>query len=66
MQGSDHHGLKRLNQPINQANPPKTYQVKKKKKKNCKRCSEEISTESNMLPGYVCQDPVLNLIPASK
>lgn len=33
MQGSDHHGLKRLNQPINQANPPKTYQFKKKEKK---------------------------------
>lgn len=33
MQGSDHHGLKRLNQPINQANPPKTYQFKKKRKK---------------------------------
>lgn len=64
MQGGDHHGLKRLNQPINQANPPKIHQFKKKK--NCKLCSEEISTESNMLPGYVCQDPVLNLIPASK
>lgn len=66
MQESDHHGLKRLNQPINQANPPQNLSIQKKRKKNCKRCSEEISTESNMLPGYVCQDPVLNLIPASK
>lgn len=33
--------------------------------KTCKLCSKEMCRESNMLPGYVCQDPVLNLIPAS-
>lgn len=33
--------------------------------KTCRLCSEEICQGSDMLPGYVCQDPVLDLIPAS-
>lgn len=54
---SDYRGLRSLNQIIKQAN------CKFKEKKNL---VGKICGESEVLPGYVCQDPALDLIPASQ